>query len=117
MRELEGGVGIGEALGANVRDAVAFGVGGLRRGPEGEIGAHAVGRGEAGTLADQHRYDLRAERARHRIAERHASVAARGRMRAAGSTRPWRASQASNSGAGRRPNRSRMASASWNEVL
>ena len=33
------------------------------------------------------------------------------------SIKPCRASQASNSGAGRRPNKSRMASASWNEVL
>ena len=35
-----------------------------------------------------------------------------GRMRFAASIKPWRASQTSNSGAGRRPNRSRMASAS-----
>ena len=33
------------------------------------------------------------------------------------SIRPCRDSQASNSGAGRRPNRSRIASASWNDVL
>ena len=41
----------------------------------------------------------------------------RGRTRLAASIRPCRASQASNSGAGRWPSRSRMASASWNEVL
>src|SRR5262249_2632169 len=40
----------------------------------------------------------------------------RGRMRSRASSRPCRPSQASNSGAGRLPKRSRIASASWNEV-
>src|SRR5262249_10686588 len=45
MRERDGGVGVGETLGADVGDAVALRVGRLRRGLEGEISAHAVGRG------------------------------------------------------------------------
>ena len=40
-------------------------------GCEGEIGAHAVGRGQAGPLADQHDRDLGAERVGDRVAERH----------------------------------------------
>src|SRR5262245_17581264 len=38
VRERDGGVGVGEALGADVGDAVALRVGRLRRGLEGEIG-------------------------------------------------------------------------------
>ena len=44
-------------------------------GREGEIGAHAVGRGQPRTLADQHHHDLGVQRARDRIAERDAAVA------------------------------------------
>src|SRR5262249_61512897 len=42
MRERDGGVGVGEALGADVGDAVALRVGRLRRRLAGEIGAPAL---------------------------------------------------------------------------
>src|SRR6266568_8617061 len=75
MHERDRGVGVGEALGADVGDAVAVGVGGVRRRPKREIGAHAVGRAETRPLADQHGRDVGAQRARDFIADRDAALA------------------------------------------
>src|SRR5262249_32292834 len=75
LRERDGGVGGGEALGADVGDAVALRVGGLRRGPKREIGAHAVGGGQARQLADQHDRDVGAQRVRDFIADGDAALA------------------------------------------
>jgi len=51
--ELVGGEGVVEPFGADVGDAVAFGVVASGPGGPGEIEAKAVGRGEAGTFADE----------------------------------------------------------------
>lgn len=51
--EAVGGFGGGEALGADVADAVAVGVGGGGGGGPGEVGAEAVGGGEAGAFAEE----------------------------------------------------------------
>src|SRR6266566_2260389 len=69
MHERDRGVGVGETLGADVGDAVAVGVGRLRRRLEGEIGAHAVRRAEARPLADQHDRDVGAQRVRDFVAD------------------------------------------------
>src|SRR5207244_2277117 len=53
VRELEGSIGIADPFGPDIGDAVAVGIGRLRTWLPGEIGAHAVGRAEARTLADQ----------------------------------------------------------------
>src|SRR5262249_24697556 len=52
VSERDGGLGVGETFWADVGDAVALRVGGARRRPEGEIGAHAIERGEARPFAD-----------------------------------------------------------------
>ena len=75
MDEREGGIAVRQARGADVGDAVPFGVGGRRRRPPGEIGAHAVGRAEPRALADQHHRDVGGERGRHRVADRDPAVA------------------------------------------
>jgi hypothetical protein len=48
-----GGWGVVEALGADVGDAVAFGVGASGSGRPGEVGSEGVGGAEAGALADE----------------------------------------------------------------
>ena len=53
MHDLERRIGISDALRADVGDAVAVGVGGVGPRLPGQIGAHAVRRGEARPLADQ----------------------------------------------------------------
>ena len=46
-----GGFGVREAMGVDVGDAVAFGVGAADVGMPGEVDAKAIGRGEAGAFA------------------------------------------------------------------
>jgi len=49
-----GGGGVVDPIGADVGDAVAFGVGAARARSPGDVGAERVGRTEAGTLADEY---------------------------------------------------------------
>src|SRR5438132_11193921 len=74
MHELEGGVGVADAFGPDVRDAIAVSIGRLRVWLPGEIGAHAVGSREARTLADQDNDAIGAKGGRDRIANCHAPL-------------------------------------------
>ena len=53
VAELRGGLGVAEALGADVGDAVALGVGAAGARRPGDVGAERVGRAEAGAFADE----------------------------------------------------------------
>src|SRR5262245_46434286 len=75
MQELEAGIGVADAFGSDVRDAVAVCVRRLRAWLPGEIGAHAVWSREARTLADQDHDTAGAESGRDRVANRHAAQA------------------------------------------
>ena len=53
MRYSRRRVGIARAVGPDIGNTVALRVGGVRSGAPGEIGSHAVGRRQSGSLADQ----------------------------------------------------------------